>query len=76
MKSESLAIIVGGNIRRLRRANAWSQEDLGAKSGLHRTYIGSIERAETNLTLSTLQKIAVALYCTPQELLEKYRGTK
>jgi len=76
MKSEWLARIVAENVRRLRKANAWSQEEFGAKTGLHRTYIGSIERAETNLTLSTLQKIAAALHCTPQELLEKDGGPK
>jgi transcriptional regulator with XRE-family HTH domain len=36
--------ILGLNVRRLREAKSWSQEDLGEKSELHRTYVSGIER--------------------------------
>lgn len=46
-----------------------SQEELAARSGLHRTYIGGIERAERNVSLATLEMIAEGLDILPSELL-------
>ena len=48
-----------------------SQEEFAARCGLHRTYIGAIERAERNITLMTLDRIAEGLGVTPIELLRK-----
>ncbi len=56
-------------VRRLRRKKRWSQEEFAAECGLHRTYIGSIERAEGNITLDTLDRVAAALGVSPGELL-------
>lgn len=56
-------------VRRLRRAKRLSQEKFADKCGLHRTYIGSIERAEGNITLDTLDRVAAALGVKPYELL-------
>jgi len=47
-----------------------SQEELATRSGLHRTYIGGIERAERNISLSTLEMIAKGLDVEPSELLK------
>jgi transcriptional regulator with XRE-family HTH domain len=52
---------VGFNIRRIRVQQGLSQERLGDLAGLHRAYIGQIERAEKNIGLKNLEKIATAL---------------
>lgn len=51
----------GNNVRKLRLEQGYSQEELGAKAKLHRTYIGMIERGEKNITLENIEKIAKAL---------------
>lgn len=48
-------------IRKIRNEQKISQEELAYKAGLHRTYIGMIERAERNITLRNIEKIANAL---------------
>ncbi len=52
---------LGDRIRRLRSRKGWSQEQFAAVSGVHRTYIGAVERGEKNLTLSTLHTLANTL---------------
>lgn len=51
----------GVNVKTLRLEKGWSQEILARKSGLHRTYIGSIERNERNISLLNIERIAKAL---------------
>jgi len=51
----------GDNVKRLREARGWSQEDLAKRAKLHRTYIGSIERSERNVSLINIERIANAL---------------
>ena len=65
----NLNLVVGQNIRKYRKLSGLSQEKLAEKCGLHRTYIGGIERGERNITLASLQVIATALDRTPIELL-------
>ncbi len=52
---------LGQYLRSVREEKGWSQEDLGYECGLHRTYIGAVERGEYNVTLLTLQRITDAL---------------
>jgi transcriptional regulator with XRE-family HTH domain len=59
----------GRNVRRLREAKGWSQEDLADSSTLHRTYISGIERGARNPTLTVVLRLADALIVTPAELL-------
>lgn len=61
------------NLRRERRFRKLSQEQLADICGLHRTYIGGIERCERNITVSTLERIASALGVNPISLLEDSR---
>jgi len=62
--------ILGSNIYRYRKAAKYSQERLAELSGLHRTYIGAIERGERNISLENIVKIARALGVKPSDLLE------
>ena len=58
---QDILVIFGNKVRELRKSKNLSQEDLADKADLHRTYIGMIERAEKNITLVNIQKIANAL---------------
>lgn len=58
------------NIRRIRRGNGLSQEKLAGLCGLHRTYIGSVERGERNITIENLDRIANALGVDPRDLIQ------
>lgn len=60
MKREVL-IKFGEKVREERAKLGLSQEELAARAGVHRTYIGMIERAEKNITLENIEKIAKAL---------------
>lgn len=59
------------NMRIYRIREGLSQEALAEKCGLHRTYIGLIEQKSCNVTLDTMQKIAIALKVNPIELLKE-----
>ena len=72
MAAQSSARIVAENLRRLRLDRKWSQEVCAEKCGLHRTYIGAVERGERNITLATLDSIAQALKISPIDLLTKH----
>ena len=62
--------IFGENVRKYRRLLNISQEELADKADLHRTYIGMIERAEKNITLVNIEKIANALEVKIEDLLK------
>ena len=59
----------GRNVRKERLSQNISQEELAFRAGLHRTYIGMIERGEKNITLINIGKIAKALKVKPSQLL-------
>ncbi len=64
----------GEIIREKRKEKKMSQEDLAFKADLHRTYIGMIERAEKNITLESINKLAKALDVSISELLKDLNG--
>ncbi|MDG1955105.1 MAG: helix-turn-helix transcriptional regulator [Polaribacter sp.] len=73
MKSNlNVLFLFGERVRYLRKKKDISQEELAHLSGLHRTYIGMIERAEKNITLKNIEKIAKALEVTIIDLFKSF----
>ncbi|AMP39248.1 helix-turn-helix domain-containing protein [Ralstonia solanacearum] len=68
-----LVTIFADNVRRERLALGLSQEELAERAGIHRTYVGMLERAEKNVTIYNIERIAVALKVEPSTLLQKHR---
>lgn len=56
-------------VRTLRIKAELSQEDLAHAARVHRTYVGSVERGERNISLKNISAFAAALSCSPSELL-------
>lgn len=61
--------IFATNVRRLRHARDLSQEALADLAGLHRTYVGSIERGERNVSIDNMERLACALGVELRELV-------
>ena len=69
MKYKILSVFAK-NVKKYRQEKGWTQEKLAQKAGLHRTYIGSIERSERNVSLTNVSKFAKALNVSIEELLK------
>ncbi len=74
--SDSLRATLADNIKAFRSKKGLSQEGLAELCGLHRTYIGSVERQERNVTLSTLEVLSAALEVRVPELLTKQKSKR
>lgn len=59
------------NLRATREQQGLSQERLAERAGLHRTYIGSVERGERNVSIDNIERLAIALKVSPASLVEK-----
>ena len=66
----------GLRIQQERKKLGMSQEELAFRAGMHRTYIGMIERAERNITLSNIKKLADALQLNIKDLFEYWTHLK
>jgi len=66
---KDLLVLLGKRVHELRAAKKWSQEEFAHISGLHRTYIGQIERGEKNISFANLLKVSGVLDVTMSELL-------
>lgn len=69
MNKEPILLLFGRNVQKYRKVREISQEKLAELAGVHRTYIGMIERAEKNITLCNMDKIAKALNVELTKLL-------
>jgi transcriptional regulator with XRE-family HTH domain len=69
MAKKDLRDTLAANIRAFRDTRGLSQDEFAAKCGLHRTYIGSVERCERNVTLATLELIANTMGVSAANLL-------
>ena len=68
--NSGILVKFGNRVRDKRAALKLSQEELAELAGVHRTYIGMIERAEKNITLSNIERIARALSVSLDQLLK------
>ena len=64
-----LVSIFASNVRKLRLDLGISQEELAERAGVHRTYVGMLERSEKNVTIYNIERIAKALEVEPWMLL-------
>lgn len=74
MKDKALAISFGTTVRRLRQDQKLSQEAFALRCGVHRTYMGSIERGEKVVSIETANKIAKALNLPMSRLFLEMEG--
>jgi transcriptional regulator with XRE-family HTH domain len=68
-RPSKLRKVFGDNVRQRRRELGLSQEDLAEAAGVHRTYIGSVERAERNVSIDNIDRISAALSATAARML-------
>lgn len=67
---QNIQKIFGENLRTARKSQGLSQEKLAELASLHRTYIGAVERAEKNISINNIAKLAKVLKIEPFELLK------
>ena len=70
----ALRVRFGRTVRRLRGQDGYSQEAFAARIGVHRTFIGAVERGETNISLDNIARIAKGLGMTVAELFAAVEG--
>lgn len=66
---EAIRLAFGELVRKYRHKLGIPQDELAFRSGLHRSYIGSVERGERNLSLENIFLLAKALKCSPKDLI-------
>ena len=66
--------VFANNLRRVRLAKKLSQENLAELAGLHRTYVGSVERGERNISIDNMDRLAAALGTTLPSLLDEQKS--
>lgn len=72
MATRSVKSRFGSRLRQLRDQRGYSQEELAERAGLHRNYVGGIERGERNVALENIVKLARALSVKPSDLFTDF----
>jgi transcriptional regulator with XRE-family HTH domain len=67
----SARTVIATNLRRLRKSKGLSQEALADLAGIHRTYVGCVERSEKNISIDSLERLARALNVEVGELVTR-----
>lgn len=70
MPPASTKLLFGRALRALREERGYSQEELAERAGLHRNYVGGIERGERNVALENISKLAKALSVRTRDLFD------
>ena len=70
MRKDPVLVEIGSRLQKLRRQKGISQEALANLAGLHRTYLGMVERGERNVTVVNLLRITTAIDVSPGAVLE------
>jgi transcriptional regulator with XRE-family HTH domain len=73
MAASDPKLVFGKRLRALRELRGWSQEHLAAVVGLDRSYVGSVERGERNISLENIHKLAKALKISPASFFDSFR---
>ena len=68
MAPRSVKSRFGSRLRQFREERGYSQEELAERAGLHRNYVGGVERGERNVALENIVKLAKALSVSPRDL--------
>ncbi|WP_396134319.1 helix-turn-helix domain-containing protein [Chamaesiphon sp. VAR_48_metabat_135_sub] len=63
--------VFASRLRQIRQVKGLSQEELADSAGLHRTYVGSVERGERNISIDNIERLAKALEIDIIELLKE-----
>ncbi len=72
MQKDDIRNRFGAKVRQLRNDRGWSQEAFADRAGLHRTYIGAVERGEQNISLENIERLAVTLGVSLAELFAPF----
>jgi transcriptional regulator with XRE-family HTH domain len=72
-RKRATRLLFAANLRGARETRGLSQEALADHAGQHRTYVGSVERGERNISIDNIERLAVALGLDPAQLLSRQK---